>query len=130
MSAEVVYADSSALVKYLTDEEGSASLRSYVVDLHDRGHHLVSSALAEVEVARALLRVGISSPDLRSVGILAISDHVRVAAGSMEPPSLRSLDAIHLATAAGLGLALRAVCTYDHRMAEAARAAGMDVVAP
>ena len=58
------------------------------------------------------------------------TDDVRALAATMEPIELRTLDAIHLAAALALSDDLAAVLTYDHRMADAARARGVEVVAP
>ncbi len=125
------YVDSSAIVKLVIVEPESAPLRRHLA----AGGALVASALARTEVARALLRLG---PDAVARGheVLArfelhrITDRVLTAAGALEPPALRSLDAIHLATAAALGPALREIVTYDTRMAAAARARGWTVSAP
>lgn len=62
--------------------------------------------------------------------LLAIVDDIIRSAASMEPARLRSLDAIHLATALMLEPELTAVVTYDTRMQEAAAALGMPVAAP
>jgi uncharacterized protein len=62
--------------------------------------------------------------------IVPTTDDVRALAATMEPVELRTLDAIHLAAALALGDDLAAVLTYDHRMAHAARARGIQVIAP
>ena len=59
-----------------------------------------------------------------------VNDSVLTAAGSLLPEDIRSLDAIHLATAQGLGADLTRVVTYDERMSHAARALGLAVAAP
>ena len=51
-------------------------------------------------------------------------------AGSLAPARLRSLDAIHLASALAVAPELDAFVTYDARLADAARAAGLEVVVP
>jgi predicted nucleic acid-binding protein len=132
MSAErATYVDSSALVKLAVREPESAALRHYLV----RRRPLVSSALARTEVVRALLPLG---PDavqrgrqvLARVDLLRINDRVLDAAGLLVPPELRSLDAIHLASAEQLGSDLRAFVTYDERLATAAAGRGFRVVRP
>jgi predicted nucleic acid-binding protein len=131
MSAErVVYVDSSAIVKLVVREPESAALATYL-----RRKTGVSSALARVEVERACRIASREAGEraievLRRFDLLRLSERVLSAAGSLEPSELRSLDAIHLATAAQLGASLTAVVTYDVRMAEAARAQGIRVVAP
>lgn len=125
------YLDSSALVKLIVAEPETVALRAYL-----RGcHRLVSSALARVEVARAVAGGGSAmlakAHELfRQVAVLRIGDAVLNTAGSLPPVTLRSLDAIHLATASLLHSSLGAVVTYDARMADAALALGMDVRSP
>jgi predicted nucleic acid-binding protein len=132
MSAErATYLDSSALVKLAVQEPESAALRRHLA----RHRPLVSSALARTEVVRALLplgpkAVGRGRTVLARVELLRINDRVLDAAGSMPPSDLRSLDAIHLASAEQLGSDLRAFVTYDERLAGAAAARGLRVVRP
>jgi hypothetical protein len=131
MSAErATYVDSSALVKLAVREPESAALRRYLAR-----RLLVSSALARTEVVRALLPLG---PDavrrgrkvLAAVDLLRVNDRVLDAAGQLEPADLRSLDAIHLASAEQLGSDLRGFVTYDERLARAAAGRGFQVVHP
>ena len=132
MSAErAVYLDSSAIVKLVVRERESAALRRYL-----RGRRpLVSNALARTEVARALLPLG---PDVVARGqdvltrldLARVNDRVLIAAGSMLPANIRSLDAIHLATAQTLGSELDLVVSYDQRMVDAARALLLNVATP
>ncbi|MBV9593396.1 MAG: type II toxin-antitoxin system VapC family toxin [Actinobacteria bacterium] len=132
MSAErATYLDSSAIVKLAVLETESPALRRYL----RRRRPLVTSALARTEVARALMPFGAAAvargeDALDRLHVLRVNDRLLRAAGEMLPPELRSLDAIHLATAAALGTDLAQVCTYDDRMAGAAAGLGMTVVAP
>lgn len=135
MSAEtpgtVVYLDSSALVKLVIREADSAALRRYLRDRPER----VSSALARVEVVRAVTPHGRSALDrarsvLARTRMLRLDDPLLDAAASLEPMSLRSIDAIHLAAARTFGEALEAVVTYDARMERAATSVGLAVAAP
>lgn len=133
MSAErkLTYVDSSAIVKLAVHEPESAALRRFLA----RRQPLVSSALARTEVARALLPSGPEAVArgeevLRRIQLLRVNDRVLSAAGQLLPPELRSLDAIHLASADQLGASVRQIVTYDERMAEAARTIGWTVVAP
>jgi len=124
------YIDSSAIVKLAIAEEDSAALRRYVVQ-----RRLVSSAVARTEVGRALLPKGVRAV-ARGVDVLAVIELVavsrRVLEGAVEPlpVELRSLDAIHLATAQLLGDDLARLVTYDERMASAARSFGWTVLSP
>lgn len=132
MSAErATYLDSSALVKLAVRESESSALRRYL----RRRRPLISSALARTEVARAMLPIGPEAVRrgrdvLARVDLARVSDRVLVAAGRLLPANVRSLDAIHLATAQELGNDLTAIVTYDERMAAAARALGLRVSAP
>ncbi|MGH9203636.1 MAG: type II toxin-antitoxin system VapC family toxin [Vicinamibacterales bacterium] len=125
------YLDSSALVKLAVRELESLALRRYL----RRRRPLVSSALARTEVLRALLLAG-DEAVARGRGVLQRLDLVRVndrilnAAGVLRPFELRSLDAIHLATANELGEELSALVTYDDRMVTAAKQLGFRVVQP
>lgn len=132
MSAErATYVDSSALVKLAVRETESAALRRYL----GRRRPLVSSALARTEVVRALLPLGSDAVRrgrdvLARVELLRVSDRVLDAAGLLAPSELRSLDAIHLASAEQLGMDLRGFVTYDERLASAAAGRGLRVVQP
>ena len=133
MSAEqrLTYVDSSAIVKLVVAEPESKALRRYL----SRRQPLVSSALARTEVARALMPTGPEALTrgedvLRRIQLLRLNDRVLREAGRMEPGDLRSLDAIHLASARHLGPSVKQIVTYDDRMAEAARASGWSVAAP
>jgi predicted nucleic acid-binding protein len=126
-----IYLDSSAIVKLVVREPESAALRRYL----QRRRPVVASALARAEVLRALLPAGEEAVArgrrvLGSLDLLRVNDRVLDAAGLLRPPALRSLDAIHLATARQLGAELRALVTYDDRMAEAAAGLGFRVVHP
>ena len=126
----LVYLDSSAIVKLVVREPESAALRRFL----GAGRQLAASALARTEVARALLPLGEGARArgddvLDRIELVRVSDRVLALAGALEPPGLRSLDAIHLATARLVGR-LSCVVTYDARMAAAARAMGWRVAAP
>ena len=132
MSAErVSYIDSSAIVKPVVREPESAALSRYL----RRKRPLVSSALARAEVTRALSHLG--EPALRRgeevlkrIDLVRINNQVLTTAGAMKPQELRTLDAIHLATASLFGDTLAGIISYDERMALAAQALGWTVRAP
>lgn len=132
MSADrATYLDSSAIVKLAVREPESAALRRYL----RRKRSLVTSALARTEVARALLPLGRAAVArgedvLLRLDVVRVNDRVLRAAGVLLPADLRSLDAIHLATAAALETDLARMCTYDAHLADAAAAMGIAVVAP
>ena len=129
------YLDSSALVKLAADEAESSALRvalgTYPVRL--------TSRLATVEVPRALSRKGgkrveaaseLFTSVLEGVGIIEVDADIAARAVVLAPVTLRSLDAIHLASALSVGDELVAVITYDLRMADAARATGLIAISP
>ena len=131
----MIYLDSSAIVKLIRVERESPALRDW---LNARAEPPVTSVLAEVEVPRALRR---SAPvHLAAMpGVLArisrveMDASVRATAGAYATDALRSLDAIHLASAEMLiagGRSVSAFVTYDKRQAAAVEAAGIRVEAP
>jgi hypothetical protein len=95
----------------------------------------VTSALARTEVARALLPLdaAIQRRGQQVLGrceIVRVNDRILKRAGALLPADLRSLDAIHLATAEGLEADLGRFVTYDDRLAAGAAALGLEVAAP
>lgn len=125
------YLDSSAIVKLAVREPESLALRRY---LRTR-RPLVSSALARTEILRALLPAGDEAVKrgrevLQRLDLVRVNDRILNAAGLLLPSELRSLDAIHLATVQQLADDLKALVTYDDRMAAAARQLGYRIVQP
>jgi uncharacterized protein len=129
----VLYLDSSAIVKLVAPEpETSALIESLRAD-----PEVVSSALSRVEVIRAVRRIGASDDRkerandvIDRIALIPMEDTILIRAARLEPPSLRTLDAIHLATALTLGTDLAGLVTYDGKLAEAAVSEGFDVLAP
>jgi len=125
------YLDSSALVKLAVEEPESDALRRHL----RRRKPLVSSALARTEVLRALLSEGEEAlargrQVLAAVDLIRVNDRVLNAAGALLPVDIRSLDAVHLATARQLGEDLRHIITYDERIIEAAKRLGLKAESP
>jgi predicted nucleic acid-binding protein len=128
----LVYVDASAFVKLFSPEPESEAMAA-AIDLEWQG--ALSSEIFAIEVFRAARRIGGTAVAqavdlLRSVVLLPLTAEIRRDAGRVGSPELRSLDAIHLATAISLGDRIRAVLTYDTRLGEACSAAGLSVVAP
>ena len=127
-----LYLDASAFVKVVIEETETAAVRAF---LANRGVRRVSSALLRTESLRAIRHLG---PDalatvregLRRVDLIGIDDRILDAAGTLEPQVLRTLDAIHLATAMAVGDDLEAIVTYDERMVDAARLMGLSTATP
>lgn len=131
MSVRVFYLDSSAFVKTILDEPESLELKGFL----EQSSQVVSSALLETEVRRAAMRfdpryLQVAEQRLRFISRIDVTRDILVIAGSLRPIGLRSLDAIHLATALALGAELEVIVTYDVRMAEAATTLGLSVQNP
>jgi predicted nucleic acid-binding protein len=129
---KLVYLDTSAFVKLVIPEPETAAL---VTALTPKAL-LVASEILEVEALRATRRstgedgAATARAQLAGVRLLPLTDQIRRRASELEPPTLRSLDAIHIATALDLGERLGCVYAYDVRMATAASQAGLQVAAP
>lgn len=127
-----VYLDSSAFVKTVVVEPETAALRAFLAGSEGI---LISSALLRAEALRSVRLLG---PDvlaamrlaLRSVNLIAVDDRVLDAAGILEPSVVRTLDAIHLATAHAAGDDLKTLVTYDARMLAGARLLGLPAASP
>jgi uncharacterized protein len=129
----VIYLDSCAVIKLLKFEVESPALVEWLGERNEVPK--VSSALLEVEMARALHRdaphlLDELPPVLRRIHRLDMTAAVRAKAAGYRYPQLRSLDALHLATADLLREELHAFVTYDRRLAAYADAAGLSVVGP
>jgi predicted nucleic acid-binding protein len=130
----VIYCDSSALVKLVVDEPESDALEAWLATQPDDAH-LVSSVLARTEVVRAVSRYGqewieAATELLKSVAVVELDGTLADDAARFDPPELRSLDALHLASALRLGQALTAFVAYDLRLAESAGTRGLTVQSP
>lgn len=134
--AGLAYLDASAIVKLIVPEEESPALLALLGEFDG----LVSSALAAVEVHRVVLRGLRATPDaailqrarqvLAGIHLLRLDQEVLNAAAELRPETLRTLDALHLASAMTLEGDLTAFIVYDDRLAAAARQAGLQVLAP
>lgn len=129
----LVYLDSSAIVKLVQREEESRDLMTFLAESGER----VTSVIATVEVLRATRRTASSTRALRragevldGLGLVELDLSIRARAAAIEPTGLRTLDAIHVATAIDLGDDVSAFVTYDDRQADAARRAGLNVESP
>jgi uncharacterized protein len=126
------YLDASALARLVVVEPETAALER---DCAARAG-LLSSRLGATELRRAARRAGRQhvvqhvEDVLDAVVLVEVSPAILDRAGRLMPPDLRTLDAIHLATAATLALPALQFVTYDARLAAAARAAGLAVAQP
>ena len=124
-----VYADSSALVKLTLDEPESTAIRAFI----DQFDEVATSRIGFVETRRVVARAGgdlaAAAGVLNGIGPIDLDTTIIESAVAIVPTTLRTLDAIHLASALAL-YAVDAFVTYDNRLAEAARDAGLTVVSP
>lgn len=124
------YFDASAIAKLIHAERESLALVDFIEDPLEA----TTSAISEIEVTRALRRHGIQPAEvaeaLRGFIVVAIDADIRARAAALDPPTLRSLDAVHLATAFAIGHTELLFVTYDDRLADAARAHGLSVAQP
>jgi predicted nucleic acid-binding protein len=127
-----VYVETSAAAKLLVDEAESAALADYLDAQHGAGLPLVSSMLLETELRRLATRVGIEQSRVTDVldrfHLYEPDRATYVEAGLLPGVALRSLDVLHVAVA--IRVEADELVAYDLRQAEAARSAGLRVVAP
>lgn len=127
----MIYLDASALVTLIAGRPYAAELRDFLASSPEMP--IGTSTIGFVETVRALDRVG-SYPTamqdlLASFTEILVTDEIRDAAARL-PGSIRTLDAIHVASALAIGDALASLVTYDKRMLDVARSAGIPAVAP
>jgi uncharacterized protein len=128
--SRLTYADASALVKLVIEEPETPAMNRWFVE----ATRVVTSRVGIVETCRAAARRP-HDPDqreavVRDVEAVELSPAIAGVAAALGPLTVRTLDAIHIASAMALGSELDAFVTYDDRMAEAARALGLPVVRP
>src|SRR6266536_1460389 len=131
MAGKLLYLDSSAIVKLVVPEVETKALRELLKSWPER----VSSVVARIEVERVAKRIGGGAVRrartvLSRITLVDLDEDVVQRAAALEPPELRTLDAIHLATALSLREDLKAVCAYDVRLGNAATAKAIEVLAP
>ena len=126
----MLYLDSSAIVKLVVREPGSSAL----VDVVSSDPDVVSSAIAYTEVMRAIRRAagptGRAEHVLRSIALVPVDQAILREAATLAPTSLRSLDAVHLASALSLRPDVDGFVSYDARLSRAATAAGLFLNVP
>ncbi len=130
----IVYVDTSALLKRVVLEPESEAVRATLTAHDAAGDLLTASSLAWLEASRALRRAKVAQVDaVVERALSGVAEH-RLTTGLLDrarrvgPDELRSLDAVHLASAVSVGA--QAMLTYDDRLARAARSVGMSVLSP
>lgn len=134
----VVYVDSSALVKRVFSEDCSKELDARLIELERSGSMLVTSVVGRIEVGRALVaraeRAGLEwsaameRDGLAGIRLLPVDEAVAENARVLRPALLRTLDAIHCATA--MLARVDSLLTYDACLADAAVRNGLNVESP
>ena len=127
----MIYCDSSAVVKLVVEERFSSELTAFL----KTGSSQISSELMRTEVLRGIARYSPQAlPRAREAAgrfaLLSVSTAILDVAGRLQPAYLRTLDAIHIATALAVQSELEAFVSYDDRQLEAASALGLPVLAP
>lgn len=126
-----VYLDTSAAAKLMVEESESARLAAFLDDL-DAGEDILSSALLETELRRFATRLDLDQSAvtdlLGRVGLVEPDRSLFHEAGLLPGRHLRSLDALHLATA--IRVDATALVAYDHRLLAAARSLGLSALSP
>ena len=129
----MIYVDSAAVVKLAHAEPESSALRGWLDDRAETGW--ISSVLTEIESFRALARYAPEAVSrlpavLDQIDLIDLDPPIRILAQAVRPATVRSLDAIHLGTALHARRALTSFVTYDKRLLDAARAAGLPADSP
>ena len=131
-AASAVYLDSSAIVKLIFEEPETGALQQFLSDLPSCCCNIVGR-VEVIRVARCVgddLVVRQARDVLDGIHLMELDPQTTRRAAGVEPRSLRTLDAIHLATALSLEPDLAGIVAYDKRLVDAARAAGLTVWAP
>ncbi|MFZ9105930.1 MAG: type II toxin-antitoxin system VapC family toxin [Pontimonas sp.] len=129
------YVDSSAIVKLIWSEAESSALAEFVLSDERSAKTLITSAVSRIEVLRATRRrdgslLSRAREVLETFSEFEITEGIMETAAMVGSPNLRTLDAIHLATAMENASGMRALITYDTRLAQAARELGLPVASP
>ncbi|MFT3851146.1 MAG: type II toxin-antitoxin system VapC family toxin [Ilumatobacteraceae bacterium] len=129
----MIYLDSSALMKLVREEAETEALREWLVDRP--GVPVVTSELGRIEVLCAARRVGSEAlvearAAVGDVDLVPLDRSVQDVACEIGGASLRTLDALHLASAVLLGDDLTVLVAYDDRLLDAARDVGLPVATP
>ena len=126
------YIDTSAALKLVVREKESIALMDWLLKSN---RNIVSCDLLRTELIRASRRVHPrweekSRAVIESIGLIKLTPSICERAGKLDPPALRSLDAIHIASALQLENELEGLVTYDQQMVDAARNININILMP
>ena len=137
----MIYLDTCALLKLIRHEPETPALTAWINDR--AGTMWFTAEVARTELARSLRRINhdqdakLLDADLKQAAdlcerldLIPMTTRVLTDAAALEQPFLRTIDALHIAAAAGLRASVSAFVTYDKRLAAAAETAGLPVAAP
>ena len=128
---DVLYLDASAILKLVVDEQESDALRAYLARRVARATSVIGAIESRRIASRgrddAIEAVGFV---LGGIDLIELDGSVASRAASVALGTIRTLDAIHLASAIELGPDLEALVTYDRRLADAARDLGLPIASP
>ena len=127
----MIYLDASAIVTMISQRTYANELREFLSGRP--GMPMATSTLGFIETVRTAARIG-DYPDLMrnlvsEITEILLTEEVRDAAAALSG-RLRTLDAIHIASAEAIGDALEVLLTYDRRMLDVARSVGLPAEAP
>lgn len=127
----MIYLDASALVTLVTGRSYAPGLRSFLAQSPEMP--MGTSTIGFIETVRTLDRVGTyptAMQDLLATFTeILVTDEIRDAAASL-PGGVRTLDAVHVASALTIGDALACLVSYDKRMLDIAHSIGLPTAAP
>jgi predicted nucleic acid-binding protein len=127
----MIYLDASALVTLVTGRPDASELRDFLTRSPEMP--MGTSTIGFIETVRTLDRVGNYPTALQDLLTdfteILVTDEIRDAAATL-PGSVRTLDAIHIASAQIIGDALAFLVSYDKRMLDVAHSVGIPIAAP
>ena len=127
----MIYLDASALVTLVTGRPYARELREFLTQSPEMP--MGTSTIGFVETVRTLDRVGsyptVMQDLLAGFTEILVTDEIRDGAASL-PGGVRTLDALHIASAQAIGDALAFLVSYDKRMLDVAHSVGIPVAAP
>lgn len=127
----MIYLDASALVSLVTGRPYARELREFLTQSPEMP--MGTSTIGFIETVRTLDRVGSYPTAMRDLLAafteILVTDEIRDGAANL-PGGVRTLDAIHIASAQAIGDGLAFLVSYDKRMLDIAHSVGIPITAP